>query len=60
MLEEKDNEKNKKIEIVKGSSKDLNISEVRDNLTFENHKSNTKENIVIPEVLETENEDKED
>lgn len=59
MLEENDKDKNKKIEIVKGSSKDLNISEVRDNLTFENHKSNKKENIVIPETLNTDNEDEE-
>lgn len=53
MLEEKEGNKNKKIEIIKGSSKDLNISEVRDNLTFENHKENQKENIVIPEILNT-------
>ena len=57
MLEEKDENKNKKIEIVKGTSKDLNISEVRDNLTFENHENNQKENIVIPETLISENEE---
>lgn len=57
MLEEKDGNKNKKIEIIKGSSKDLNISEVRDNLTFENHKENQKENIVIPEILNTNEEE---
>lgn len=57
MLEEKDENKNKKIEIIKGSSKDLNISEVRDNLTFENHKENQKENIVIPEILNADEEE---
>lgn len=57
MLEEKDESKNKKIEIIKGSSKDLNISEVRDNLTFENHKENQKENIVIPEILNADEEE---
>lgn len=56
MLEEKDENKKKKIEIIKGSSKDLNISEVRDNLTFENPKNNKKENIVIPETLESDEE----
>lgn len=56
MLEEKYENKKKKIEIVKGSSKDLNISEVRDNLTFENPKDSKKENIVIPETLDTQEE----
>ncbi len=51
MIEENDKNKKKKIEIVKGSSKDLNISEVRDNLAFENHEDNKKNNIVIPETL---------
>lgn len=55
MFEE--NEEKKRIKIVKGNSKDLNISEVRDNLTFENHKDNQKENIVIPETLINEEED---
>ena len=50
-MEEKKDEKNKKIEIVKGKSKDLNISDVKDNLTFEIHKNDTKEHgeIIIPE-----------
>ena len=50
-MEEKNENPKKKIEIVKGSSKDLNISEVRDNLAFENHEDNKKNNIVIPETL---------
>ena len=54
-MEEKEEKQKKKIEIVKGSSKDLQISEVRDNLTFENPKDNKKENIVIPETLNSEN-----
>ncbi len=47
-----ENEKQEKIEIVNGKSKDLNISEVKDNLTFEVKKNNPKEsgNIIIPEV----------
>lgn len=50
MEEKKDNE-NKKIKIVKGKSKDLQISEVKDNLTFEVHDNDTKNHgeIVIPE-----------
>ena len=48
MVEENDeNEKKiKKIEIVKGNSKDLNISEVRDSLTFEKPSDNK-----TPELL---------
>ena len=50
MEEKKDNE-DKKIKIVKGKSKDLKISDVRDNLTFEVHENDTKNHgkIVIPE-----------
>lgn len=53
-LEEK-NEKNenkpKKIKIVEGNSKDLNISPVQDNLIFEvtEDKKIDKKNIVIPQ-----------
>ena len=49
MEEIKDN-KNRKIEIVKGNSKDLDISDVKDNLTFEVHDNNAKKNgnIIIP------------
>ena len=49
MYEEENNEKRKKIE---GTSKDLNISEVKDNLTFEKPEENKKENIIIPENQE--------
>ncbi len=49
MFEEHEDEKKKKIEIVQGNSKDLNISEVKDNLTFEKPEENKKENIIIPE-----------
>ncbi len=49
-MEEKESKKSNKIEIVKGHSKDLEISEVKDNLTFEVSKNNTtnKGNIIIP------------
>lgn len=55
-----ENKKQEKIEIVNGKSKDLDISEVRDNLTFEVQKNNPKENgdIVIPEVHNNTNENK--
>lgn len=50
MIEHKDY-KDDKIEIVKGNSKDLNISDVKDNLTFEVHDNDATKNgeIVIPE-----------
>ena len=50
-MEEINENKDKKIKIVKGHSKDLEISDVKDNLTFEVHDNNTKKNgdIVIPE-----------
>ena len=42
----------KKLEIVKGNSKDLNISKVQDSLAFEAEENpeETKENIVVPET----------
>lgn len=49
MIEENDNKERKKIEIVQGNSKDLEISIVKDSLTFEKPEENKKENIVIPE-----------
>ncbi len=51
MIEENnENErKPKKIEIVKGNSKDLNISNVRDSLIMEKPEENQKQNIIIPE-----------
>ena len=56
MKEEKNND-NKKIKIVKGHSKDLKISDVKDNLTFEVHKNDATKNgeIVVPENKDTNN-----
>ena len=46
MIEEnsQDEHKPKKIEIVKGNSKDLNISNVRDSLIMEKPEENQKQN----------------
>ena len=57
MLEEKDEKKEneKKLKIVKGSSKDLQISDVKDNLTFEKPEENKKNNIIIPENVDDTN-----
>ena len=55
MIEENNQNENKpkKIEIVKGNSKDLNISEVRDNLVLENPKERiNNQDIIIPENIE--------
>lgn len=55
MIEENNQNENKpkKIEIVKGNSKDLNISEVRDNLVLENPEERlNNQNIIIPENIE--------
>ena len=52
-MEEKNYNSDKKIEIVRGNSKELEISEVKDNLTFEVHKKNTDKEIVIPENQNT-------
>ena len=51
MIEEnsQDEHKPKKIEIVKGNSKDLNISNVRDSLIMEKPEENQKQIIIIPE-----------
>lgn len=53
MIEENNvNEKNpKKIEIVKGNPKDLNISNVKDSLIMEKPEENENQNIVIPENI---------
>ena len=50
-MEEKKFDYNKKIEIVKGNSKNLEISDVKDNLTFEEHSSDSskKGKIIIPQ-----------
>ena len=64
MIEENNvNEKNpKKIEIVKGNPKDLNISNVKDSLIMEKPEENEKQNIVIPENINSQdsNEDSSD
>lgn len=52
MYEEENKKERKKIEIVQGNGKDLNISEVRDNLSFEKPEENKKKNIIIPENQE--------
>ena len=61
MEEKKDNKENsdKKIKIVKGNSKDIIFSDVKDSLTFEVHENTTKKNgnIVIPENQKQKNED---
>lgn len=56
-MEEKKDNPNKKIKIVKGHSKDIVFSDVKDNLTFEVHENTTKQNgeIVIPENQNSEN-----
>lgn len=55
MIEEsnQNEHKPKKIEIVKGNSKDLNISNVRDNLIMEKPEENQKQNIIIPENVDS-------
>ena len=53
MKEENENNPNKReIEVVKGNPKDLDISEVKDNLYFEidEKEHEKKKNIVIPEI----------
>lgn len=53
MMEENNEIKKKKIEIIQGNSKDLDISDVKDNLTFERPEENKKENIIVPENQDT-------
>ena len=55
MIEEnsQDEHKPKKIEIVKGNSKDLNISNVRDSLIMEKPEENQKQNIIIPKNVDS-------
>lgn len=55
MIEEnsQNEHKPKKIEIVKGNSKDLNISNVRDSLIMEKPEENQKQNIIIPENVDS-------
>lgn len=58
MIEENnENErKPKKIEIVKGNSKDLNISNVKDSLIIEKPEEKQIQNIIIPENVDSQDE----
>ena len=58
-MEEKKDNSDKKIKIVKGHSKDIIFSDVKDNLTFEVHENTTKQNgeIIIPENQNNEDKD---
>ena len=58
MIEENnENErKPKKIEIVKGNSKDLNISNVKDSLIIEKPEEKQNKNIIIPESVDSQDE----
>ncbi len=58
MIEENnENErKPKKIEIVKGTSKDLNISNVKDSLIIEKPEEKQNKNIIIPESVDSQDE----
>lgn len=53
MIEDNDNENEKKkdIKIIIGKSKDLQISDVKDSLTFEVHDNDATKNgeIIVPE-----------
>lgn len=56
MMEEKEEIKeSEKIEIIQGDSRNLNISDVRDNLTFEVHDNDAtkKGEIIVPENQRT-------
>lgn len=46
-----ENDNRKKLKIVKGDSKELNISKVKDSLAFEvsENREEIKENIVVPQ-----------
>lgn len=57
MEEINDDEKKRiEIEIVKGNPKDLQISDVKDNLSFEVREEKNKQNIIIPENQKGNNE----
>lgn len=56
MMEEKEEiKKSEKIKIIQGDSRNLNISDVRDNLTFEVHDNDAtkKGEIIVPENQRT-------
>ncbi len=54
-MDDEVNNDEKKFEIVQGNSKDLNFSEVKDNLTIEEHHNNVKKNgdVIVPEEQNT-------
>ena len=54
-MDDEINNDEKKFEIVQGNSKDLNFSEVKDNLTIEEHQNNVKKNgeVIVPEEQDT-------
>ena len=54
-MDDEVNNDEKKFEIVQGNSKDLNFSEVKDNLTIEEHQNNVKKNgeVIVPEEQDT-------
>jgi len=58
MIEEnnENDRKPKKIEIVKGNSKDLNISNVKDSLIIEKPEEKQNQNIIIPESVDSQDE----
>ena len=58
-MDEETNNDEKKFEIVHGNSKDLNISEVKDNLTIEEHQNNVKKNgeVIVPTEQDADNND---
>lgn len=48
-MDENEEKKDQKIEIIEGDSKDLEISDVKDNLAFEiKPEQEKKQNIIIP------------
>ena len=61
-MEERNDNVDKKIKIVKGNSKDIVFSDVKDNLTFEVHENTTKKNgeIVIPDSQNHKDKESED
>ena len=56
-MDEQANNEEKRFEIVQGNTKDLNISEVKDNLTIEQHKNYVKKNgeVIVPEEQDPNN-----
>lgn len=56
MQEENKKNEEKKITIIQGTGRDIQISDVKDNLTFEIHDNkDEKKNIIIPGKKDEEN-----